>query len=166
MGHFRYAAVSFAMLALGCDGSRSVLPTGPSQPNPKVTTSIPSPVPVVPINATTIAVGEVVNGQVTVDDPLCDLGWPHRCRCYRLTVPADGVLEVAMGWSSQQRDPYPLDIDVINASGRMGLLSAAGPGTQRRVSLRVKAGDIYALEIWSFLSPAEGFELSTTLQVL
>jgi hypothetical protein len=118
----------------------------------------------VPTTAATIAVGEVVNSQVTMDDPLCDPGWPHRCRYYRLTAPADGVLDVTMRWSSQQPDPYPLDIDVISAIGRMGLPAGVGPGPQRRVTLRVKAGDTYVIEIWSFLSPGEGFELSTTLQ--
>ena len=162
MGHLRFAAVSFAMLALGCDGGTSVLPTGPSQLPPRATT--PTPGPLVPTNAATIAVGEVVNSHVTMDDPLCDPGWPHRCRYYRLTAPVDGVVDVTMRWSSQQPDPYPLDIDIISVLGRMGPPVAVGPGPQRRVTLRVKAGDAYAIEIWSFLSPAEAFELSTALQ--
>jgi hypothetical protein len=116
---------------------------------------------VVPTNAATLALGEVVKSHVTVNDPLCDPGWPHRCRYYRLTAPADGVLEVTVRWSSRQPDPYPLDIDLISRFGRMGLPVAVGPGPQRRMILSVKTGDTYAIEIWSFLSPAEAFELST-----
>ena len=163
MGHVRLTAVFLAMLALGCDGGRSVWPTVPSQLPPATTTPTPPPGPMVPPNAATIAVGDVVKSLVTVDDPLCDPGWAHRCRYYRLTVPADGILDVTITWSSQQPDPYPLDIDVISALGRSGPPAAVGPGPQRRVTLSVKSGDMYTIQIWSFLSPAEAFELSTTL---
>jgi hypothetical protein len=161
MGHLRLSVVTFAMVALGCDGARSVLPTAPGELDPRATT--PAAAPVVPTNAATIVIGEVVNSKVTMDDPLCDPRWPHRCRYYRLTAPADGFLEVTMRWSVEQPDPYPLDIDIISAFGRMGLPPDVGPGPQRRVAPRVKAGDTYTIEISSFLSPGEAFELTTAL---
>jgi hypothetical protein len=164
MEMLRFSVFSFALLALGCDGGSSVVPTGPSPSAPPASTPGPSRALVLPPNAASIAVGEVVKGQVTGEDPLCDPGWPHRCRYYRLVAPAHGTLNVTIKWSAQQVDPYPLDLDVINASLRIGSAPAIGPGPQRRTSVRVKAGDAYAIEVWSFLSPGEVFELSTTLQ--
>ena len=165
MGMLRFSVISFALTALGCGGgSSSVVPTGPSQSLPPASTVVPSREPMVPANAATITVGEVVKGQVTGEDPLCDPGGRHRCRYYRLVSPADGILEVTIKWSAQQVDPYPLDVDIINASVRIGLAPAIGPGPQRRTSVRIKAGDAYAIEVWSFLSPSEPFELSTALR--
>ena len=164
MEMLRFSVFSFALLALGCDGGSSVVPTGPSQSGPPASTPGPSRALVVPPNAASITVGEVVKGQVTGEDPLCDPGWPHRCRYYRLVAPADGTLTVTIKWSAQQVDPYPLDLDVVSASLRIGSATAIEPASQRRTSVRIKAGETYAIEVWSFLSPGEPFELSTALQ--
>jgi hypothetical protein len=165
MRYVRFSVVCFSMLALGCDGSRrSLLPTRPSELPPTATTPTSPQAPrVLTVAATTVAVGEVVNSRVTPDDPLCDPGWPHRCRYYRLTIAEDGVLDVAMGWSPQQPDPYPLDIDVLGSFGPVSP-TQVGPGPRRRVGVRVKAGDTCLIEIWSFLTPGEEFELTTSLQ--
>lgn len=153
------AAICFAMLALGCSDGRSLLPTGPSSLPTTALPGLPGPT-----NAITIVAVEVVNDRVRSDDPLCDPEWPHRCRYYQLKAAVDGVLDVSLKWSSHQLDPYPLDIDVIGVHGRIGPTPAIGPGNQRRVSLPVRAGDTYAIEIWSFLSPGEVFDLSATIR--
>lgn len=100
---------------------------------------------------------------MTQNDPLCDAGWPHRCRHYRLTAPAAGVLKVTMTWSSQVADPYPLDIGVVDPLGRT-YYPSVGPGAQRQVSVQVSAGTTYVIEIWSSLSPGEEFELHTAIE--
>jgi hypothetical protein len=163
MEMLRFSVFFFALLALGCDGGASAVPTGPSQPPTPASAPPSSTGFVVPPNTATIAVGEVLNGQATEQDPLCAPGFPYRCRYYRLIAPADGILDITIKWSAQQVDPYPLDLDVIHAT-RIGSQPLIGPGPQRRISIRIRSGDSYAIEVWSFLSPGEAFELSTALQ--
>jgi hypothetical protein len=108
-----------------------------------------------------MAVGQLVNGHVTMNDPLCGPGWPHRCQHYVLTAPTKGILEVTMTWSSEISDPYPLDIGLLPPNDF--LLPTVGPGPQRRLAVQVAAGGAYVIEIWSFLTPGAEFDLTTTL---
>jgi hypothetical protein len=80
-----------------------------------------------------------------------------------VVVPQDGVLEVAVRWNVTQTNPYPLDMDVIGPSGA-GWVGEIASGPQRIARGRVTRGSTYVIEVWSFLTPPEPFELSTSLQ--
>ena len=162
MRHLPVTLLCLAVLASGCDAVSS-FPTSPGPVTPPASAA-PAP-PTVPRSevAVDIALGEVVRSHVTDDDPLCDPAWPHRCRHYRLIAPTSGVLNVVMAWSPKARDPYPLDIGVVEVGG-LEHFPSVGPGTQRQVSVRVTAGRTYFIDIWSFLRPPEEFELGTAIR--
>ena len=159
MRQFCVFVVCVSLLMLGCDG-RSTLPSSPT-PTPSFPPAPAPPPPQQPVEGLPIVLGDVVTGRVTEDDPLC--GPRHRCRYYRLTVSGSGALRVTMTWDPQVADPYPLDIGVIDPSGRVSL-PTIGPGTQRQVSLPVSAGRTYVIEIWSAAAPGEEFALQTAIQ--
>ena len=163
MRHLPISLLCLAVLASGCDAV-STFPTSPGAVTPQPSAPPPPPPPVSRSEvAVDIALGQVVRSHVTDDDPLCDPAWPYRCRYYRLIAPTSGVLNVSIAWSPQARDPYPLDIGVVEERG-LEYFPLVGPDTQRQVSLRVTAGRTYVIEIWSFLSPPEEFELRTAIQ--
>jgi hypothetical protein len=157
--------VLLAVAAVGCESPRRALLLGPT---PLASTPPPIPPPPQPIphprlgDATPIAIGETVKSQTTADDPWCAPGGPHRCRYFKVTAPIQGVLRVTMRWSAAQPDPYPLDIGVHGPTGEW--LPVVGPGAQRHVDVRADAGATYLIEVWSFLTPAERFELTSSLE--
>ena len=73
------------------------------------------------------------------------------------------MLRVTMRWSAAQPDPYPLDIGVMGPNGGEWF-PAVGPGTQRYVDVLADAGATYLIEVWSFLTPAEPFELMSSIE--
>ena len=165
-----FGIVLLALTASGCNGSsRELLPVTPTPTAaaPTVSTepplSPPSQRPRQPELGTSIAVDQAVSSRVTPDDPLCDPGWRYRCRYFRLAVPRDGVLRVTIQWNPAQLDPYPLDMEIIGPSGS-GWLGQIGRGPQRIGRGRVSGGSTYVIEVWSFLTPGEPFELLASLE--
>lgn len=158
--------VLLALVAGGCEGPHRSVVLGPTPLAPTASPSPPLPAPVPHprlAEAIPLAVGQAITSQTTTDDPLCTPDWPHRCRYFKITAPEKGTLHVTMRWSEAQRDPYPLDIGVIGPNG-VEWSADVGPGTQRRVQVEVDADATYVVEIWSFLTPAEPFELTSSLE--
>jgi hypothetical protein len=115
-----------------------------------------------PAAGASITLGQTISSRITLDDPICDTGWPFRCQYFRLAVPAEGVLEVTIRWSATQLDPYPLDMGVIGPSGE-GWVSEFS-GQPYRIGRGRVSGGTYVIEVWSFLVPHEPFELTTVLR--
>jgi hypothetical protein len=156
MRRLRFLGLCCAFVALGCGRTQLPLPAAPS-PAP-IDLPPPSPVPQ-PSFDHRLQVGELIKTRVTADDRLCGDAFPYRCRHYGLTPRTSGVLMVAMTWGSGE---YPLDIGVYDPQGR----EWAGhrvEGYRREAVLPVTAGETYVIEVWSFLSPGEEFELSASL---
>ena len=155
--------------ACGCGDGDRPLPIAP--------TAVPTPAPISgeprlspprsrdrqPDLGRTIAVGEIVRSRVTPDDANCGDPYPFRCQYFRLPVPQDGVLEVTIRWSAAQRDPYPLDMEIIGPSGA-GWVGEIATGPERIARGRATGASTYVIEVWSFLTPDEPFELITSLQ--
>ena len=156
--------VLVAVAAAGCESPQRALLLGPT---PLASTPPPVPPPPLPVahprlgDAVAIAIGETLRSQTTADDPLCAPEQPHRCRYFKVTAPSGGSLRVTMRWSAAQPDPYPLDIGVYGPTGEW--FAVVGPGAQRYVEVLADAGATYLIEIWSFLTPAEPFELTSSL---
>lgn len=154
-----------ALAAAGCESPGRVLALAPT---PVVAAPPPGPPPAPPVphprlaDANPMAVGETVRSQATTDDPLCDPGWPYRCRYFRIIAPRDGTLRVTMRWSAAQPDPYPLDIAVYGPMHEWE--SAPGRGAEREVLGPADSGASYLVEVWSFLTPAEPFELTSSIE--
>ena len=161
MRHLPISLLFLAVLASGCDATTTI-PTAPDAVTPLPPASPPPPAVRRSDVAVDIALGEVVRSRVTENDPLCGEPWPHRCRIYRVTAPTSGLLKASMTWSPQVRDPYPLDIGVVDERGLESFPHVIS-GTQREVWVRVTAGSSYFIEIWSFLSPPEEFELRAAM---
>ena len=151
--------VLLAVAAVGCENPQRALLLAPT---PLASTPPPAPVPDPRLEgASPIVIGETVHSQATADDPLCDPGWSYPCRYFKVTASSHGRLRVTMRWSAAQPDPYPLDIGVPGPFGEW--LAMIGPGAQRYVDVPVDAGATYLIEVWSFLNPAERFELTSSL---
>jgi hypothetical protein len=166
------AIVLLASVAYGCGGGSRGLVTAPSAiaPPPPIVPTEPRMSP--PFNyprqtelGTAIALGTTTSSGVTADDPICpDSGAvPYRCQYFRLAVPETGVLDVTIRWSTAQRDPYPLDMGVIGPSGA-GWVSEFSNGPYRIARGQVSGGNTYVIEVWSFLTPPEPFELTTSIR--
>ena len=162
-------SVGFWVLFLGltgvaCDNPRQALVLAPSaiasQPTPPPTPNVTRHPGLA--GATPLAIGETVRRQASASDPLCDPEWPHRCVYFKLTASHNGTLRVTMSWSAAQRDPYPLDIGVLGPEGTW--FPTEGPGPQRQVAGPVMAGTTYLVEVWSFLTPPEAFELTASIE--
>ena len=108
-----------------------------------------------------IAAGDVISQRVTLQDPVCHPAYPHWCQFYRYVASRDGVFEVAMAWKSLQT--YPLDIDVTDPDIMTWDVTFVA-ANERRVRLRVKAGSVYWVSIWSADAPSEPFLLTASLQ--
>ena len=165
------ASIAVFLLALGaCGGSEtSRLPVAPSAPaTPPLVSNEPSMSPPTrrgsqPDLGKTIPLGETVRSRVAPDDPLCGEAYPYGCKYFRVLVPQDGVLEITVRWSATQSSPYPLDMDVIGPSGA-GWAGEIASGPQRIARGLAAAGATYVIEVWSFLTPHEPFELTTSLR--
>ena len=77
-----------------------------------------------------------------------------------LRLSCDGVFQVAMAWKSAQ--DYPLDIDVTDPDSITWDVTFVA-ANERRVQLRVKAGNVYWVTIWSASAPGEPFVLTASL---
>ena len=162
--------VLLALTAVACEDSKQALvlrPTPLASPAPPLPAPPPAPPVVIPhprlSDASPIAIGETIKSQATADDPLCGEAYPHRCRYFKVTATLSGMLRVTMRWSAAQRDPYPLDIGVYGSGGGEWL-PVAGPGTERAVYVPADAGATYLIEVWSFLTPGEPFELTSSIE--
>jgi hypothetical protein len=154
-----------AWLVSACSGDGAPLPSAPSVV-PAASVSRPTSAYFnlnwrVPDVFRPISAGDVMNERVTPEDPLCDPGFAHRCQFYRYVAPRDGLFEVAMAWKSAQT--YPLDIDVTD-SDSFTFDCTLVAANERRVKLRVKAGSVYWVSIWSAAAPGEPFVLTASLQ--
>jgi len=169
MRHVNLAVVVLVLIASGCGGGDRQLPMGPSAvPAPLPSSGEPRMSPPTlrdrqPDLGRPIPLGEMVSSRVATDDPVCPGPHLFRCQYFRLTVPQDGVLEVTIRWSAAQRDPYPVDMDVIGPSGA-GFSGEIASGPYRVARGRVAGGSTYVIEVWSFLTPDEPFELTTLLK--
>jgi hypothetical protein len=108
-----------------------------------------------------IAVGEVISQRVTPQDPICHPAWGFHCQFYRYVASRDGLFEIAMTWKSVHG--YPLDIDVTDPDTMTWDVTFVAPN-ERRVQLRVEAGSVYWVGIWSAEAPGEPFVLTASLQ--
>ena len=108
-----------------------------------------------------LAVGHVISQRVTLQDPICDRAFGFHCQWYRYAASRDGLFQVAMAWKSLQA--YPLDIDVTDPDIMTWDVTFVAPN-ERRVQLRVKAGSVYWVGIWSAEAPGEPFVLTASLQ--
>lgn len=164
MRNTHLAIILILLVAYGCDNGGQ-LPAGPSTIPPASSQGARQPV------ETPIALGQTVSSRVTDDDPICRKPYPFRCQYFLLPVPEDGVLDVTIWWSAAQRDPYPLDMEVIGPSGGwsadipefVGRLPVAN-GPSRVARGPAIGGSTYVIEVWSFLTPHEPFELITSLE--
>ena len=164
-------AVPLAVAVVACESPQGALWLGPTPlAGPATTGPTPSPAPPTPLvphprvsDASPLEIGETVHGQTIASDPLCDPAWPHHCRYFKITSAHTGLLHVTLRWSISSRDPYPLDIAVYAPNGGEWL-PVVGPGTQRRVDVVVDSGGTYLVEVWSFLTPGEPFELTSSLE--
>lgn len=170
MRNAHVAVVLLTFAASGCDGGNRQLPAAPSAvpASPTTVSSDPRMSPSSqrdrqPDVGTLIALGQVVSSRATADDPICGTRYPFHCQYFRLPVSQDGVLEVTLRWSAAQRDPYPLDMDVIGPSGA-GWVGETANGAYRVARGRAAGGSTYVIEVWSFLTPHEPFELTTSLE--
>ena len=134
------------LLASGCDSygraNRFPAPSAPSPP------PAPRPATAFADRFREITVGEVVRAVVRRDDPLCTDG-PWSCQYFRITIPADGRL----------------DIVKTNTQGNLDL-SFNDPEWHEwwyPVSTTVKAGVTYQITIWEYEFPGVEFELRTSL---
>ena len=143
----------------GCGDGRVPLPTAPTT---RPEAPLPPPTGTPRTFSQRIEVGDIVEGVLTAHDPLCDPGWPYRCRYYGLTVPSTGTLLVTIAWNPEISDPYPLDMGVTDERGREWA-SAANRRGDRIVAIPVTEGATYVIEVWSFRSPDEPFQLRTSL---
>ena len=149
-------------LMVGCGDHEVSVPTAPTaNPTPVIPLPRPTRIPV-PAFTQRIDIGEVVRSRATDEDPLCDPGWPYRCRYYGVTVPGPGWLNVTVGWNPALPGEYALDMGIIDEQGREWVSEPAGPAL-RNVAVLVTAGT-YVIEVWSFWSPPADFELKTSLR--
>jgi|KBSMisStandDraft_5_1062788.scaffolds.fasta_scaffold14466_5 hypothetical protein len=158
-----------AWFASGCDGPLAVSPSAPiAGPPPPI---LMSPHSYRNANFQTpnvffpIAVGDVISQRVTPQDPVCDPAWGFHCQYYRYVASREGLFEIAMVWKgpSVTLHDYPLDIDVTDPDNMTWDVTFLAR-TERRVQLRVEAGRVYWVGIWSAEAPGEPFVLTASLQ--
>ena len=109
-----------------------------------------------------IDIGDVIRSRVTAEDPLCELGWPYRCRYYGVTVPSAGWLNVTIGWDPELTRRYRSTWASSTFRGANG--SRRQAGSAETCPVPVTAGTTYVIEVWSFWSPPADFQLTTSLQ--
>src|SRR5262245_60705921 len=154
-----------AWFASGCDGPLAVSPSAPIAAPPPPVLMSPHSYRNANFQAPNVffplAVGDVINQRVTPQDPVCDPAWGFHCQWYRYVASRNGLFEIAMAWKSQQT--YPLDIDVTDADIMTWDVTFVALN-ERRVQLRVKAGSVYWVGVWSAEAPGEPFVLTASLQ--
>jgi hypothetical protein len=140
------------LVAMACDGGNHfVIPMAPSQAFAPAPT--PAPIFVFAEPYTQITVGEVVKGQVTGHDPVCD-SW--NCQYFRLTAPSDGRLQVMMTYSiGTSTGSANLDLFVTDSAGRQWWYPDPVPA---------KGGATYQIAVLEYESPGVEFELRTSMQ--
>jgi len=161
MRHASRWILCLAWFISGCSRDAAPLPTAPAVVPPA---SIGRPYFNVnwrvPDLFSPVAAGDVISQRVTSEDPPCDPGYAFRCQFYRYVASRDGVFQVAMAWKSAQ--DYPLDIDVTDPDSITWDVTFVA-ANERRVQLRVKAGNVYWVTIWSASAPGEPFVLTASL---
>jgi hypothetical protein len=156
-----------ALAANACGDERKSLPTAPTTVIPSTPAAPPQPPPPSPgpprslDGGTPIEFGQTVTLAVTSDDPVCGSAYPYHCRQFRLTVPHDGVLVVRLRWSVPAS--YPFDMEIFGPSGTIAE-GQIGVGLERIARGRVSGGTTYLIEVWRFLTTAEPFDLSTSIE--
>jgi hypothetical protein len=160
-----WVAVS-TLAVYGCGDERRLSPTAPTSMLPTLPVVPPQPPPPSPDPGrldigTPIEFGQTFTFTVTNDDPVCGGAYLFHCRYFRLTVPNDGVLVVSIRWKIPAS--YPFDMSVFGPSGAIAD-GQIGVGLERIARGRVRSGTTYAIEVWSFLTTPEPFELSTSLE--
>ena len=157
--------LALAWFASGCEGPRAVSPSAPIAVPPRPILMIPHSYRNANFQTPNVffplAVGDVVSQRVTPQDPVCDPARGFHCQYYRYVASREGLFEIAMAWKSWQ--DYPLDIDVTDADNMTWDVTFLAPN-ERRVQLRVKAGGVYWVGIWSAEAPGEPFVLTSSLQ--
>jgi len=149
-----FACFCVTLLLVGCDGRETV--SAPSSlPPPTIVAPSPAPPPAFSERYTPIVVGEIVSRSVTADDPPCADFPEFRCQYFRLTVPSDGRLDVAMT-SSLGAVRQPLDISMRDSQQR-------AEGWWHPISASVQAGSTYQLTVW-YGTPGVEFELRSSLR--
>jgi hypothetical protein len=146
--------------ALGCSAFLAIAcysdPPRPLSPTPQ-----PAPQPAPPPPAfPTIAVGEVVRLQFTVDDVRC-VGGGGVCRSYVLTAPSSGRLEVVVT-SVSGEDSFVRDLEMYVVPGADDWIR--GPGARISAIAQVSAGFPYEIRMYSGTVPSLEFELRTSLR--
>jgi hypothetical protein len=150
--------IALSTLAVSaCGDQRRPLPTAPSTfvPTPSL-----SPDPRLDIG-TPIDFGQTLTFTVANDDPVCPGAYQYHCRYFRVTVPQDGILLVTIRWKIPMS--YPFDMGVLGPSGAVAD-GQIGVGLERIARGRVSAGSTYVIEVWSFLTTPEPFDLSTSIE--
>ena len=150
---FRVSVLCSALSGLGCDGYR----TGPSSPIAPAATPTVAPAPP---QFPTISVGETVRFQFAADDPHC-VGAGGRCRSYNVTAPSDGHLEVVLK-SLSGDGSFVATTEMYVVPG--GDWWDVGPGPRISVTVRVRAGFVYEIRMYSATVPSMELELRASLQ--
>jgi hypothetical protein len=154
-----------ALAVCGCGDERRPLPTTPSAilPTPSPEPRPPAPAPPHLLDLETpIEFGQSDTFTVTSDDPVCGARpYQYHCRYFRVTAPRDGVMVVTIGWKIPEE--YPFDMAVFGPSGGVAD-GQIGVGLERIARGRVSAGSTYVIEVWSFLTTPEPFDLSTSIE--
>lgn len=102
-----------------------------------------------------MAVGQVVNGRPTPDDPECVDVPGFTCQHFRVTPATDGSLTVVITFS---HDPLRQVLD-------LSLMSAEGWtvwANHDALAMGVMQGQTYEITVW-YLTPGVEFELRTSL---
>ncbi len=131
--------------------------TGAAPPAP-----IPTPTPPPP-TVTTIVVGDVVDGKVSLRDPSCTLhnGFPVPCRLFELTARQNGTLIVHLNW-----DAYYWDSLLLLRIDDLYFSSGPAPFSPIVGRQSVVAGRSYNLAVGMFAT-GEGtcaFTLTTVIE--
>jgi hypothetical protein len=107
-----------------------------------------------------ISLGELVQGQVTPDDPLCS-HWGYgssACQRFALTVPSSGILEVALS-----APVFNFDVDVVGPDGTFVLYDGSWR-SPLHLTIQAGAGSTYEIRVIGGWSEARDFELTTMLR--
>lgn len=157
-------SVALSTLAVcACGDARRPLPTTPSAilPTPSPEPRPPAPAPP-RLLETPIEFGQSDTFTVTSDDPVCGARpYQYHCRYFRVTAPRDGVMVVTIRWKIPEE--YPFDMAVFGPSGGVAD-GQIGVGLERIARGRVSGGSTYVIEVWSFLTTSEPFDLSTSFE--
>jgi len=139
------------LLSMSCNGSQN--PAAPrTPPGPPLAPPGASP------NAIPIALGQTVNGVVTLSDPVCDAGSPtdlEPCQRFAVAIPTSGVLKAQV----TSAGPSGLTLRVGFGGLSWGVTGLSG-------TVNVQAGSTYEISVslHDARAPSQTFELTTSLE--